>query len=288
MQLKWKNVDFVFIILANVNRCDLPQRLFFSPLVVLCICVWMCVCGRVAVTLWGTQMNWMNAKCGCCVVLLYFSKVMRSVSNRNYFLFSVSSLFLANGHVTSDDWLLRLHVWASFDKVSLFNFFFVSFLLSPINSFVRFCEILGDRSFSGSLSFTPRDHMFAICMQCGQMSESHYGYWPGRNGCKILRSPKIWKRQKELIKLQSIRWSAKLQMRCRHRPTANQFPFAIWIDELLHDVSRSFETFAWAIGQDGADGSQRDTYFIWIINFNLIRNRMKKRLNLFESIFFMT
>lgn len=130
------------------------------------------VCRRVAVTLCEGR-KWMgrNTKCGCCFVLLFCRRSCDRFPTENIFFFRFP---FCSWRTPSDFGWLTSSFACVFDKVSLFNFSLVSFLLSPINSFVRFCEMLDTQSILLRFSLI----YAAICSQSSvcPMSTAHYGF----------------------------------------------------------------------------------------------------------------
>lgn len=215
MQLKWKNVDFLFILflhihryLANVNRCDLPQLR-------MCACVPFCMDVAVSdvVVTWkqGTQMNWTNAKCGFCfcfIALEFLHYSFRLCSWQSPRMTSFACVLPSFN--ARDSCVCHLTKWRfSSSRISL---------ISVTDWF--FCSILQNSWHTlppPTFSYFGHSHVSALCSQTHR--PLHITVVPLENGCKIPRKPKIWKRWKELIKLQRIERSAKLRMSCRWRPT---------------------------------------------------------------------
>lgn len=221
-----------------------------------------------------TRMNWINAKCGFCFFffLLFCAKVMQTVSDQHIFS---HFFFVFNEHavtlVTDIIGMCVRHLTEYHFSISLV-FFFCQLFRRLILLFVS-AKYLAHTAIHLRFSFLI--YATAICLPLPQcpLHTLIFVFVLTENGCKIPWNKKIWKRQNELIKLRRMRRSAKLQMRCRRRPIDSLF--AWWTDELLHACSILVEFFIslWNLGMGSrlADGSQRDTYFIWIININLIR-----------------
>lgn len=200
----WFSFYFIFhTYLANVNRCDLPQ-IRIGACVSFC---WDVAVSHVVET-WkqGTQMNWINAKCGFCFSFIALE----------FLSLFVSSLFLAIAE--SDFFCMCRGVFRRswFVCVQSIAFHFLAFL-SFLSPDWFFCSILRNswHTLPPPVCF---GHVSALCSRTHR--PLHITVVPVESGCKIPRKPKIWKRREEsIIKLQRIERSAKLRMSCRRRPT---------------------------------------------------------------------
>lgn len=201
------------------------------------------VCRRVAVTLCEGR-KWMgrNTKCGCCFVLLFCRRSCDRFPTENIFFF----LFVLGGRqVTSDDWLLLLHVCLTKYRFSIslsFRFFCHRLILL----FVSAKCLTHNRSFSGSLSFTlpyVRNLQFAQCPR-------HITDSTRRTDAKFYETRKYgsdkmsWLNYNVSDEVASCKWDVD---DCQ-RPTNSLSPDQS-MNFCMSDVSLFVETFAGALGK---------------------------------------